>query len=1405
MESVMLASIGLLHFSDLHVGTQGLNAEWPTIEDALFTDLEGIYKDAGPWDLVVFTGDLAFKGHRKEFESAHAFLTGLWAKFRELGCTPRLVAIPGNHDLAWPEDDWTQSLLSEWGDVATREDFWGKDSRGYRKRVRKAFREYERWWDALSIDVETADVPALELTHKGYLPGDFSATLEKDGIKLGVLGLNSTFLQLGPGIEEGTLAVDAEQIRKAGGGHPPNWAKPHAEVLLLTHQPLAWLRPMAREQVQRHALGAVKPVLHLFGHLHEAEQRSESISGSAQQHRLQGAALFGLEGWGTDKEERMHGYSACRLEFDEDLTRLRLWPRRMERQPDGAWEFEADHRDYHFKHGTEEIEPIVKPRTHPLPGIPSRPAGLANALGREAAVHVWDDADFEAGLAKSFTGDEIGTTTWEGPVDVAALRAGHLGEIQPQFLGLGHEFDKWLGARNDLPGDPDRLRVFWLIGDDVPYRAKGRLACLARAGANHLVADAGRDLTSGVKALDWCFGHLRGSTTALISLELDADTPSPFARVMSGALARGRNLGRTDSLTRPKLVIAGTMDQAEQTHRDLRQLLEISIFDTTGRHVRHGRGAASTAHVFSQGLPMTASRLFGRDAELLRLRDAWRSRTTRVLSIVAFGGTGKSSLVNTWLEEMSREGYRGADRVLAWSFYSQGTKENLVSADEFVGRSLEWLEVETVSLNPWARGRDLADRIKEQGRALVVLDGVEPLQHPPDVADVGGRLTDDSIWALLESLARDDWNGLCVITTRVELSDLRPFEPGGPEHSGTVEKLELRNLDEVYGAQLLGHLLGEEADPSELRAVVRDVGGHALAITLLGHYLRDVHAGSLSGRVDLGELTKSEREGGHARRVMDAYARWFHDNDHLAHLAILRLIGLFDRPAEPEAMTALLADPSLLRLVEPLDRVGGTTWNATVEALRRASLLNPPFPDDVGVLDAHPLVREHFRDDMRTEDLETWQEGNRRLFHHYSSQAPPLPKDSKEMAPLYAAVAHGCAAELYQAVFDDILLPRVWRDRRTNYSTRHLGQTGADLVALSNYFRDRRWTDLRDIPLTREAQVLIRTNAGVRLRQLGRLRDARDCFGAVVAATRPDEATPEELENASYAAAQDCELLVVDGHLLPSDGDGGESALGSGQRAVEYADHGRDAYFQMHARSSLAEVHFMLGDLEQAGVLFGEAREIERTGGPRPPFLYSQSLYRYGYYLIERGCAASIVAEADGNPNWGTNEPDTSLLSKAIRLLILGAARRCLIEEGDRSPVLIAEAARILDEAHDQFQAAGYLDYVVRGLLERSHFYRVRRARGDRAKAVADLRKAALEADRGQMLLLFADAQLGRAACGLNFWRHMTEPERADVGPEIVDALGLGAELVGSIRYGRRDDMVADLRKRASKAELNVG
>jgi len=64
-------------------------------------------------------------------------------------------------------------------------------------------------------------------------------------------------------------------------------------------------------------------------------------------------------------------------------------------------------------------------------------------------------------------------------------------------------------------------------------------------------------------------------------------------------------------------------------------------------------------YVHITGLPETAyEHLVGRNAELLRLDDAWANPTTNILSLVAEGGAGKSALVNEWLKRLRAGNYR---------------------------------------------------------------------------------------------------------------------------------------------------------------------------------------------------------------------------------------------------------------------------------------------------------------------------------------------------------------------------------------------------------------------------------------------------------------------------------------------------------------------------------------------------------------------------------------------------------------------------------------------------------------------------------------------------------------------------------------------------------------------------
>jgi hypothetical protein len=137
---------------------------------------------------------------------------------------------------------------------------------------------------------------------------------------------------------------------------------------------------------------------------------------------------------------------------------------------------------------------------------------------------------------------------------------------------------------------------------------------------------------------------------------------------------------------------------------------------------------------------------------------------------------------------------------------------------------------------------------------------------------------------------------------------------------------------------------------------------------------------------------------------MASYQSWFGEG---TEVATLRLLGLFNRPANEEALGALLKAPAIPGLTESLIDLSSSEWRRVLARLRRARLLADEDLHHPRQLDAHPLVREYFGDQLHCEGAAAWQEANRRLYNHYQTLAPPLPGSFREMEPLFSAVICG--------------------------------------------------------------------------------------------------------------------------------------------------------------------------------------------------------------------------------------------------------------------------------------------------------------------------------------------------------------------------------------------------------------
>jgi serine/threonine protein kinase len=548
--------------------------------------------------------------------------------------------------------------------------------------------------------------------------------------------------------------------------------------------------------------------------------------------------------------------------------------------------------------------------------------------------------------------------------------------------------------------------------------------------------------------------------------------PQPLVVLLEALLERspGSRFQVPAEFLRTIPTIAGALDSRRRVTRQSLQKLPayVSSVGTRTSSARQRLQKISVAR-----LPVTGSDVFGRKEDVAFLDKAWSNRHVNIATIVAWGGAGKSTLVNHWLGRMAARHYRSAELVYGWSFYRQGTSEGTASADEFLDAALSWFGDPDPRIGTaWEKGERLASLVARR-RTLMVLDGLEPLQYPPGSQE--GRIRDPSLQALLRELAVFN-RGLCVITTRIAITDIA-------DHEGTAApRRDLEQLSCEAGAKLL-RALGVRGHEEELRSASDEFRGHCLALTLLGSYLAEAYNGDIRCRKEVSErLAHDARQGVHARKVMESYQTWFGEGP---ELSVLRMLGLFDRPADEKALGVLLKSPAILGLTEALINLSPGEWRMILTKLRRAKLLAREDPHNPGHLDTHPLVREYFGEQLRSHRTEAWKECNRRLFNYYRTLAPQLPNSFREMEPLFLAVICGCNAGLFHEALREVYIPRIQRGDAF-FAAKVIGARGALLLVLVHFFERGRWRSplekgVEGQSLTAEDQLFILMQAGLYL------------------------------------------------------------------------------------------------------------------------------------------------------------------------------------------------------------------------------------------------------------------------------------------------------------------------------------
>jgi hypothetical protein len=321
---------------------------------------------------------------------------------------------------------------------------------------------------------------------------------------------------------------------------------------------------------------------------------------------------------------------------------------------------------------------------------------------------------------------------------------------------------------------------------------------------------------------------------------------------------------------------------------------------------------------------------------------------------------------------------------------------------------------------------------------------------------------------------------------------------------------------------------------------------------------------------------------------MESYQTWLEEGP---ELAVLRMLGLFDRPADERALEALRKSPAIPGLTESLTELRPTAWRMILAKLRRARLLAGEDPHNPGQLDTHPLVREYFGEQLRSEQTDAWMECNRRLYHYYRTLAPQLPNSFREMEPLFSACICGCNARLFREVLHDVYVPRIQRGN-VCFAANVLGATGPLLSVLVKFFENEHWgslveTAIEGQSLTAEDQLFILMQTGLYLtttRGVG-APEARICY--------------ERAEPLCHSL-NDVRLLYVAlmgqwRYVLMTDKQ--SAALQIAERVYALTQQQNDATLTIGAYRSLSCTLWLLGDFESGLQYAMRAVEIWRSGG----------------------------------------------------------------------------------------------------------------------------------------------------------------------------------------------------------------
>ncbi|MEW6618962.1 MAG: tetratricopeptide repeat protein [bacterium] len=552
----------------------------------------------------------------------------------------------------------------------------------------------------------------------------------------------------------------------------------------------------------------------------------------------------------------------------------------------------------------------------------------------------------------------------------------------------------------------------------------------------------------------------------------------------------------------------------------------------------------------------------GRKKMLTTITKWYKSPDVKIGALVGWGGVGKSALVRKWFDSLKENNIQ-PDGIFWWGFYRNPYLERFLSA------LFTYLSQDRFKLDDYKTSWQKTDKIKElllEREYLIILDGLEEMQKS-QTGEEFGNLQHPEFTDLLKYIADADFRGLCLITTRFPLTDIKNYP--------SYQRLEIEELSKE-DTRLLFQRIGVRGTEDEIDDIWKEFKGHTLSLVLLANYLGP--GGDIKRAKEIPPFYSDQEAGGKAHRIL----RWYDKQLNEEQRRFMKIFSLF-RGAVSER-----------EFKEIFQTRVDFYFQRMVDNLCQRRLITKGSDN---TYTTHPLIKGYFEAIFDEKEKKLT---HKAIYEYFGKIAKDKPETLEEMQPLFEQVYHGCSARFYDEVRKDVYWEKIYR-REELFIIHKLGAWETNLFLARTFFPDG---NLSQMPLVskKSDQGWLFNEAGLSLLATGRPKEAEELFVRKTNMQIEDK----DWKNASTGYRNLADLQFRVGRLKEAD----ESA----KKAHDAAEKAGSEQYIVVSKAYLAWILHLAGKNEEAEKGFWQADELEgKLSGYR---LYSGWGIFYADFLI---------------------------------------------------------------------------------------------------------------------------------------------------------------------------------------------